>query len=100
MNFITVSLGLGQSYSVSEDTLQQLIQQCANDVNFLKLDGTPRIVFNKDFSNASFIIDIKIKRNKNLGEIIEQFSKEFQTRFESLIDIKPQNLRVCFTGNY
>ncbi|QBF34761.1 hypothetical protein EG856_02425 [Mycoplasmopsis phocirhinis] len=100
MNLITVSCGFNQSYSVTEDTLQQLIQQCANDTSFLKLDGIAKIFFNKDYSNASFIIDVKIKKNKNLGEIIEQFTKEFETRFESLIDIKPHDVRVCFTGNY
>ncbi|TQC53987.1 hypothetical protein E1I18_01540 [Mycoplasmopsis mucosicanis] len=100
MNVITVSSGLNQTYSVSEDVLIQLIQQCASEVGNIKLDGTPKIVFNKDFSNASFIIDVKVKRNKNLGEVIDQFTSEFQSRFESLIDIKPQNIRVCFTDNY
>ncbi|WP_029608887.1 MMB_0454 family protein [Mycoplasma simbae] len=100
MNVITVSCGYNQSYSVSEEALQQLIQQCASDTKFLKLDGTPRIVFSKDNSNASFIIDVKIKKNKSFYDIIEGFSKEFETRFVSLIDIKPQDIRVCFTGNY
>lgn len=41
MKFITVSCGYDQSYSVSEDVLRQLIQQCANNTKFLKLEGMP-----------------------------------------------------------
>ncbi|AIA29680.1 hypothetical protein MCAL160_0191 [Mycoplasmopsis californica HAZ160_1] len=100
MKFITVSCGYDQSYSVSEDVLRQLIQQCANNTKFLKLEGMPRIELNKDNSNASFIIDVKIKKNKSLSEVIDNFIKDFETRFVSLIDIKPQDIRICFSGSY
>ncbi|ENY70230.1 Hypothetical protein MBVG_1010 [Mycoplasmopsis bovigenitalium 51080] len=97
---ITVSSGYNQSYTVSGDAICQLISQCASDTNFLKLDAEPKIIYNKDYSNASFIIDVKVKKNKNIAEIIENFATEFETRFKSLIDIKPHDIRVCYVGSY
>ncbi|WP_027120647.1 MMB_0454 family protein [Mycoplasmopsis lipofaciens] len=100
MNIVTINCGLNQTYSITEDVFQQLIEQSINDCSYIKLDSTPRVSFVKDQSNVSFVIDVKIKKNKNIQEVIENFKAELEQHFISLLDIKPQSVRICFNGFY
>ncbi|VEU76815.1 MMB_0454 family protein [Mycoplasmopsis columbina] len=100
MNSVTVNYSVNQSYSVTESAFIQMVEQCINDTNFIKLEHEPRIIFAKNQSNVSFIIDVRVKKNKSLYEVINSFTEEFEKRFISLLDIKPESLKVCFFGYY
>ncbi len=100
MNLVTASCGVNQTYSITEDAFQQLIEQCVQDTPFVKLANEPRISFEKDQSNVSFVIDIKIKNKKSIETAISTLENEINNRFEGLLEIKPRSIRICFVGNY
>ncbi|WP_029512712.1 MMB_0454 family protein [Mycoplasmopsis iners] len=100
MNYVTVNYSVNQSYSITEDAFVQLVHNCISDVPYIKLANEPRIIFTKSHDNVGFVIDVKIKKDKNFHTVINNFAKELENRFVALLDIKPESLKICFTGLY
>ncbi|WP_416737946.1 MMB_0454 family protein [Mycoplasmopsis meleagridis] len=100
MNYVTVNYSVNQSYSISKHTFVQLVNNCINDTSFIKLSSEPKIVLIKKKNNVGFIINIEIKKGKNISTVINNFINELEMRFLSLLDLKPASIKICFNGTY
>ncbi|UUD34768.1 hypothetical protein NPA07_03010 [Mycoplasmopsis caviae] len=100
MNLITTNCGLNLSYSITENVFNQLINQCFDEIKDVKLTNEARISFNKEQTNVSFEIDIKIRKGIGIQQIIETITQELESRCLGLLDIKPRSIRLCFVGYY
>ncbi|WP_429978349.1 MMB_0454 family protein [Mycoplasmopsis bovis] len=45
-------------------------------------------------------MDVKIKKNYSLKTTIEGLREEITQNFETLLDFKPHNIRICFVDFY
>ncbi|WP_029906011.1 MMB_0454 family protein [Mycoplasmopsis opalescens] len=100
LNVVTVNCGLNQSFSVCENTIIDLVSQTIVDIKNVKLDRQPKVIINESASNIELTIDLKIKNKANIKDIFNTVFEELNNRFSSLLDIKPQNIKLCFCGFY
>ncbi|WP_430001968.1 MMB_0454 family protein [Mycoplasmopsis bovis] len=85
---------------ISETALLIRFKSAFSEIKGIKLANVPRITFLPDQSNATFIIDVKIKKNYSLKTTIEGLREEITKNFETLLDFKPHNIRICFVEFY
>ncbi|MCE6114503.1 hypothetical protein MBOVJF4428_00325 [Mycoplasmopsis agalactiae] len=100
MNFLSTSFGTNERVSITEKALLSLIDNAVAEIKGIKLANIPRITFLPDQSNATFIIDVKVKRGYLLKNTIEGLREEITKNFETLLDFKPHNIRICFVEFY
>lgn len=100
MNYLTVNYGLNQSYSVNTTALEELINYCIKDIKGLKVDGKIKLTFTKDQQNVAISFNFKIKQNKNIAEIVNNFANDLEKKFILLLGLKPTNLQMNFVGFY
>ncbi len=100
MNFLSTAFGINERVSVTEKALLNLINNAVSEIKGIKLANVPRITFLPDQSNATFIIDVMIKKNYSLKTTIEGLREEITKNFETLLDFKPHNIRICFVEFY
>ncbi|MCE6115183.1 MMB_0454 family protein [Mycoplasmopsis agalactiae] len=100
MNFLSTSFGTNERVSITEKALLSLIDNAIAEIKGIKLANIPRITFLPDQSNATFIIDVKVKRGYLLKNTIEGLREEITKNFETLLDFKPHNIRICFVEFY
>ncbi|MCE6057076.1 MMB_0454 family protein [Mycoplasmopsis agalactiae] len=100
MNFLSTSFGTNERVSITEKALLSLIDNAVAEIKGIKLANIPRITFLPDQSNATFIIDVKVKRCYLLKNTIEGLREEITKNFETLLDFKPHNIRICFVEFY
>ncbi|CBH40560.1 MMB_0454 family protein [Mycoplasmopsis agalactiae] len=100
MNFLSTSFGTNERVSITEKALLSLIDNAVAEIKGIKLANIPRITFLADQSNATFIIDVKVKRGYLLKNTIEGLREEITKNFETLLNFKPHNIRICFVEFY
>ncbi|QSF13379.1 MMB_0454 family protein [Mycoplasma sp. Mirounga ES2805-ORL] len=100
MQYVAINCGLNQTISVNKETLVQIATDAVKETKYVKIHGEPRISFNKDQSNCSFAIDVKIKSGAALGQTINSLINEISKRYETLLEMKPENISVSFISNY
>lgn len=100
MNFLSTSFGTNERVSITEKALLSLIDNAVAEIKGIKLANIPRITFLPDQSNATFIIDVKVKRGYLLKNTIEGLREEITKNFETLLDFKPHNIQICFVEFY
>ncbi|EIN15109.1 Hypothetical protein MAGb_7530 [Mycoplasmopsis agalactiae 14628] len=100
MNFLSTSFGTNERVSITEKALLSLINNAVAEIKEIKLANIPRITFLPDQSNATFIIDVKVKKGYLLKNAIEGLREEITKNFETLLDFKPHNIRICFVEFY
>ncbi|WP_027334802.1 MMB_0454 family protein [Mycoplasmopsis felifaucium] len=100
MNLLTVYCGISESFSVTENAIQELLNIAIAENKNIKIINEPRIIFLEDRSNVSIIIDVKVKRNASLKETLDNLRSDIISKYENLVGFEPKNLKICFVGNY
>ncbi|VEU70885.1 MMB_0454 family protein [Mycoplasmopsis glycophila] len=103
MNWINVPYGSNQVYIVQEEAITSALNLILNEEKEVKLvDKKLNLLFNQDHSNLEIVLQIKVKKNtkKSAAEIIKKLVSNVENALIALIDTKPLNVQVIFSGLY
>lgn len=100
MNLVSVKYKSKQFYLVEESAFFQVIEKTIESLPNIKLKNEPRISFYSDENNISIHLNIKIKSKSKIDLEIKSLTSSLELEISKLIDIKPKNIQIAFSGFY
>ncbi|UVD81994.1 hypothetical protein NV226_01655 [Mycoplasma iguanae] len=100
MQYILLNYGLNKSYNIHQNVFVQVINNSLNAKKEIELIDEPIVSFVEQNTNVEIFINIKIKIDLDIIEIINHLTTSINEDMKNLIGVAPKNIQINYQGRF